>query len=75
MRHETKLNAFRDDDSVEWTLDDYSSSSTRKVTAAAIILGIGFVVFAAGYWARVVEERMGHDHRPAITPEPAWRAP
>ena len=75
MRHETKLNVFRDDDSVEWTLDDYESSAQRRLTLGAALAGLSFFWFAVGWIAKGVELKSGHAHRPAIERESELRAP
>ena len=53
----------------------YESSSARKVTFSAVVLGVAFIVFAAGYGARVVEERSERKGRAMIEREPTMRAP
>jgi hypothetical protein len=77
MRHETTRHGVPPAERVDFTLDTYESSSTRKVTFAAVVLGVAVIVFAAGYGARVVEERMvrAKGIRPEAVQPAEWRNP
>lgn len=75
MRHETRVPPA---EPVSFTLDHYESSAARRMKFSAVVLGVGFALFAAGYLARAFEERFGHEHGAKIQRErvaPEWRAP